>query len=308
MAMNWKKKAILAKIETTYGTDPTPTGSADAIQATNVTLNPMEGEDLSRNLERPYFGGQEMIVVGVYATLTFDVEMVGSGELGVAPAWGVLHRMCAMAETITATTSVEYDPISSALESGTLYINIDGTLHQLLGSRGTFVGTLNAQGIPVWRYTFTGLFVQPTTTALPTVDLTAFQTPQAVTKANTPTFTIGGTAMRMRSFELTRGAQVERRFMVNYEGIEIVDAVESVSCQVEAVALATYNPYTAPAGAPVAIQLIHGTTAATRVKIDIDRAKQRRPGYANQQNIIEWPLTFDPLPDEGDDGFKITLS
>jgi len=306
--MHWKKKAILAKIEETYGTDPTPTGSADAILATNVTLNPMEGEDVSRNIERPYFGGQEMIVVGLYATLTFDVEMVGSGELGTAPGWGVLMRMCAMAETITADTSVEYDPVTDSLESGTIYINIDGTLHKLLGTRGTFVATLNAQGIPVWRFTFTGLFVQPTDTAAPTVDLSAFQSPQAATKANTPTFTVGGVAMRMRTFELNRGAQVERRFLINYEAIEIVDAIESASCTVEAVPVATYNPYTAPYGDPVAIALVHGTVAATRVKIDIPRAKQRRPGYANQQNIVEWPLSFDPLPDEGNDGFKITLS
>jgi hypothetical protein len=308
MPFYWKKKVILAKAEAVYGTDPVPTGEANAILATNISLNPMEGEDVSRNLERPYFGAQEQLPVGLHSVLTFDVEMVGSGTLGEPPGWGVLHRACAMAETITEDTSVEYEPISSALESVALYINIDGVLHMLLGGRGNVVGTLNAQGIPVWRYTMTGLFAQPTATAAPVPDYSGFQTPQVANKANTPTFTIGGTAFRLRSFEFNRGAQVERRFLVGYEAIEIVDAVETLSCQVEAVALATYNPFTAPIGAPSAIALVHGTVAATRVKLDFPKAKQRRPGYTSEQNIVEWPLTFDPLPDEGNDGFKITLS
>jgi hypothetical protein len=268
----------------------------------------MEGEDVSRNLERPYFGAQQMIPVGLYATLSFDVEMVGSGELGTPPGWGVLHRGCACAETIVADTSVTYEPISTSFESLTFYVNIDGILHKMLGARGTFVAKLNALGIPVWSYTYTGLFVQPSSAAAPTPDYSVFQVPTAASKANTPTFTVDGVAMRMKSFEFNRGAQVERRFLINYEAIEITDAVESLSCTVDAVALATYNPFTAPAGDAVAISLVHGTVAETRVKLDFGQAQQRRPSYANDQNVVQWPLAFDPLPtDAGNDQWAITL-
>lgn len=307
--MYWKKKVILAKAETTYGDDATPTGAANAILATNVSLNPMEGEDVSRNLERPYFGGQQQLPVGLNVTLSFDVEMVGSGTLGVAPGWGVLVRACAVAEVVTATEKVEYSPISSALESATIYINIDGTLHVLTGTRGTFVAKINAQGIPVFSFSFTGLFNQPEAGVLPTPDYSIFQTPAIATTANTPTFTVGGLSMVLRSFEFDRGAQVEKRFLIGMEKIEIVDALESVKVQVEAVPLATYNPYTAPVGEPVPISLAHGTVPAKRVKFDFPNAAQRRPGYTNQQNIIEWPLTFDPMPSSaGNDQWKITLS
>ncbi len=307
--MYWKKKVILAKIETAYGVDPTPTGAANAILATNVSLNPMEGEDVGRNLERPYFGGQQQLPVGLNSTLSFDVEMVGSGALGTAPGWGVLMRACAVAEVITATTKVEYSPISSALESATIHINIDGTLHKLLGSRGTFVAKINAQGIPVFSYSFTGLFVQPATAAAPVPTYTAFKDPQIATSANTPVFTVGALPMILRSFEFDRGAQVEKRFLIGSEKIEITDAMESVKVQVEAVALAVYNPFTAPTGAPQPIALTHGTNPATRLKFDFGQAAQRRPGYTNQQNIVEWPLTFDPLPGPlGNDQWKITLA
>ena len=306
--MFWKKKVILAKIETTYGTDPTPTGTANAILCMNVNLEPMAGEEVSRNLERPYFGAQEMLPVGLHSVLTFDVEIVGSGTLGTAPAWGPLHRGCACAETITAATSVEYTPISEDMESLTLYMNIDGTLHKLTGAEGTWVAKFNSQGIPMFSYSFTGLFAQPTNTAAPTPNYDAFKVPQVAAKANTPTFTIGAWTPRLRSFEFDRGAKVEKRFLMNDERILIVDAMESLKTQVEAVGLATYNPYTAPLGAPAAIQLIHGTTAATRVQFDFPLAKQRRPSLSPQQDVVEWPLAFDPLPDEGDDQWKITLA
>lgn len=307
--MFWNKKALLAKIETTYGTDPTPTGAANAILATNVSLNPMEGEDVSRNLERPFFGGQENLPVGLHSTLTFDVEMVGSGTLGEAPGWGVLMRACAVAEVITADTSVEYTPISDALESATIYINIDGVLHKVLGARGTFQARVNAQGIPVFGFSFTGLFAQPTSTALPTVDYSGFQAPQVATSVNTPLFTVGATGLILRDFTFDRAAQVERRFLIGSEQVLITGAQETLAVQVEAVALATYNPYTAPTGNTVAIALTHGTVAEKRVNWTFGQAKQRRPGYANQQNIVEWPLTFDLLPTSaGDDQWKIELS
>lgn len=185
--MNWKEKVILAKIGVgDYPTDPTPTGAANAILSTNVNFTPMEGQGVSRNLERANFGAQEQLPTQLRATLTFDVEMVGSGTLGVAPGWGPLHRMCRCAETIVEDTSVEYTPITTGQEWGFIYINIAGVLFKLPGARGTWIMTLSAQGIPVWRYTFTGLFVQPTAAAMPVADFSLFQAPQVATKPRRP--------------------------------------------------------------------------------------------------------------------------
>ena len=43
----WRRQTILAKIETTYGTDASPV-AANAILASNVSFNPMEGQDVDR--------------------------------------------------------------------------------------------------------------------------------------------------------------------------------------------------------------------------------------------------------------------
>lgn len=306
----WKSKVLLAKIETTYGTDPTPTGSANAMLATNVSLAPMEGQDVDRNLEQPYFGASAMIPVGLFSTLTFDIELAASGAAGTVPAWSPLMRMCGAAETITASTSVEYDPITDDPESGTIYFMIDTVRHILKGARGTWTITVNAQGIPVLRFVMTGLFEAPTTQSKITPDYSDFLTPKVATKANTPTFTIGGTNFILRSFELALNNDVQQRLLIGYEGIQIVDRAESLKVTVEAVALGTYNPFTVAQNQTLkAIQLIHGTAAGNIVTIDVDQAQQKRlTGYSQEQNVLEWPLEFTPLPDAGDDQWKITLT
>lgn len=307
--MYWKSKTLLVKPEVTYGVDPVPTAGANGILATNVSLQPMEGEDVDRNLETPYFGGSAKIPVGLYAVLSFDVELVGSGAAGTAPAWGPLLRACGIAETVTPGTKVEYSPITDSPESVAIYLAIDTVRHVLLGARGTVVFKLNAQAIPVMSFTLTGLFAAPTTQAKITPTTTAFKTPLVATKTNTPTFTIGGTAMILRSFELNLGNQVERRLLVGYEGIHITDREEALKLQVEAVALATYNPFTIAQNQTLqAIALTHGVAAGYKASFDIASAQQHRlSGYANEQNVVEWPLDFTPLPTAGNDQWKLTL-
>jgi hypothetical protein len=69
------------------------------------------------------------------------VELAGSGTAGTAPAYGSILKACGFSETIVASTSVTYAPVSSSFSSVTIYYNVDGVRHKLTGCRGTF--TLN---------------------------------------------------------------------------------------------------------------------------------------------------------------------
>jgi hypothetical protein len=242
--------------------------------------------------------------------LTGSVELVGSGTAGTAPAWGVLMRACGVAETVTALTDVEYTPVSDNHESASLYFHIGPTRHVMLGTRGNVEITVNAQGIPVAKFTLTGLFVTPTDQARPTADLSAFQIPQVATNANTPVFTIGGTAFVLREMTFNLGNDVQPRLLIGRENILIVDRNESVSATVEAVPLATYNPYQiAQDRTRKALALTHGTVAGKIVSLAFPTCAQKRPTGLNQnQKIVEWPLQFTPLPTDGDDQWTITLT
>lgn len=309
MAKFWKSKTILAKSEVTYGVDPTPTGALNAILASDVTFTPMEADWLTRNVERRYMGAQPGIPTSFRSTLSMSVELVGSGTPGTPPGWDALIRACAAARVITANTSVEYSPVTNGHESAALYFDVDGTLYKMLGTRGTAVLTVNAAGIPVIAFTLTSLFTMPAEQPRLTPDYSAFRAPQAANKANTPTFTIGGTPFIMRSFSLTMNNDVQSRFLVGQEEILIVDRNEEVAVQVEAKVLTAYNPYAlAQSGDLQAIVLVHGNVAGRITRVDLPRAQQQQPGFTQEQNIVEWPLTFSPQPNAGDDQWKITLT
>lgn len=98
-----RKRVVLAKIESSYGTDPTPTGLANAILLRNLSVTPQEADFVGRDLLRPYMGNSEQLPVGIRALIDFEVEMVGGGTAGVAPGFGPLLRACGLGETLTAS-------------------------------------------------------------------------------------------------------------------------------------------------------------------------------------------------------------
>ena len=77
-----RNTAILAKIESTYGTDATPTEGANAILISNASITPLQAQNVKRDLIRPYMGNSEELLGAAYVEMTFDVELAGSGAAG----------------------------------------------------------------------------------------------------------------------------------------------------------------------------------------------------------------------------------
>lgn len=311
MAQFWNSKVMLAKIEATYGTDPVPTGALNAMLATNVRLSPMEGQDKSRDLELPYMGGQETIPSELHRKLTFDVELTPSGTPGVAPPWGVFMRGCGCAETIVASTSVTYNPISSGFDSICLYQWVDGTLFKFHGTRGTGTIKATAQDIPKASFEFTGLYSPATAMVQVTPDLAA-QLARKPTLANSAVsaFKIDGSDFVTRSFALNMGNTVSTRFLIGSESVIIEGRDETVEATVEAVALGDFDPWAlAVSQTPVELELRHGNTAGLISTLSVQAAQvQRTQSLENSQNRVEWPLRLKPLPVSGNDQWTLTLT
>ena len=102
-----RNTAILAKIESTYGTDSTPTEVANALLVSNVSINPLSAANVDRDLVRPYMGASEQLVGTAYIDLSFDIELSGAGTAGTAAAYGPLLRACGFAETLSASVRAE---------------------------------------------------------------------------------------------------------------------------------------------------------------------------------------------------------
>jgi hypothetical protein len=206
---------------------------------------------------------------------------------------------------------VTYNPVSDGHESLSIYLQIGGTQYVIRGARGTCTFELNASQIPYLKFEFKGLFTLPIEAVRANPTLAAFKKPLPVNNVNTPTFTLKGQDMVMRSFMLNMGNQVEGRFLVGEEEILIVDRADNIDTKVKAKALAAaFNPYALALGeATLPIVLKHGTVAGNIAQIDVAKAQMQRPqGLENTQNIVEWPLRMIPVPTNGNDHWTLTLT
>lgn len=307
--IRWTSKLLLAKIEATEGTDPTPTGAANAILAKNVRWSPMEGDDVSRDLETPYLSADAMIPANLRGRLQFDVELWPSGTAGVAPGWGPLLRGCGCQETIVADTSVTYEPISDAMESVTFYIWHGLTQQKLSGARGTCVMRWPAGALPMLEFDFLGLYATPTEVSQATPTYSGFLKPLIVNKANT-TFSLNSVDLVLREASLDLGGSVEPRMLVGREQILIPERAEAFSARVEAVPVSTLDPFSlAEDQTSFATTLVHGTAAGKIATLSLPTGQMRRPtGMENSQNVLEWPLQLTPLPSSGNDQWSLALT
>jgi len=230
--MLFRKKYILAKIESTYGTDPTPV-AGDAVLTKNLQINPQQGNRVNRDLDRSTIGNDPEIATSRYTTISFDVELAGAGAAGTAPAYGSLLRACGFSETINVGTDVQYDPVSASFESITLYYYHDGELHKITGARGTVSFDLSRDNIPMMSFTFTGLHNDPAAPTPITPDTADFTTPIPVTDANTPTYTVDSFAAKAEAFTLDIANNVVYRNVVNAESVIISDRAPAGSISFE---------------------------------------------------------------------------
>lgn len=308
MAQLTRKRTILAKIETTYGTDPTPTGAANAILVRNLTPTPLDAEQVGRELIRGYLGNFEQLNAASHVKLEFEVEMAGSGALGTAPAYGPLLRACGLSETITASTKVEYKPISTAFESVTIYFNNDGVNHKLTGCRGNVEMVINARQIPVFKFTFIGMYNAPTDTALPTCDYSAFLKPKVANNTNTTSFSFFSYSGVLETFNFNLNNQIDFRSLIGTEYVQLTNRAPAGELSIEAPALATKDFFAiSQAETTGAFTITQGTATGNKVKIDMAVVDINNPAYEDSNGVTMLKIPYQPIPVSGGDDFVITI-
>ena len=99
-----KKLAVLVAIEATVGTIVVPV-AADAIEVSDVTLTPIEGDEVDQGVIRPYFGASETTMVTLYRKIAFSVGFAGVGTVGDLPGWATLLRASACHGPLRSSTA-----------------------------------------------------------------------------------------------------------------------------------------------------------------------------------------------------------
>lgn len=310
MTQKWRQRCILAVAETTYGTDPTPTGASNAILCSEPTIRPLEGGTVDRQLLYPTMGASPLLHVNSHVVVEFGVELAGSGTAGTAPAYAPLLLACGLAETVVESTSAAYQPDSDADDSVTIYFHIGGSKHALTGARGNARLVLPSNDVPRIMFTFTGLWVDPAAASQPTPDFSSFTAPLTVSKTNTPTGKLHTLDAVIQSLEIDLGNVTPHRDLINSKAVPIADRQTTGRIVIEAPALGTKNFFTiAKAGSLGALQLVHGTTAGNICTIDAPKVQVLNPTYSESDSIamlnMDLRLTRD---DEGDDELVLTFT
>jgi len=203
-----RREVVAAKLETTYRTDSIP-GVGDAVYVVNPTYsseaNMIERSAGVKNSIAPY----QDIYGGRLAGISFDVEVKHSGTVDTAPEIGVLLKGCGFGETINASTSVVYEPVSTGFDSLTIHYYQDGKLKKLVGARGTVSFAGAAGGLLIASFVFTGHAngVEDAAILSPTYDGAA---PQPFLSAGFDWAGEGSSNLSLENFSLDVGIEISK--------------------------------------------------------------------------------------------------
>lgn len=292
MPLKSVKKIIQVKVESSYGVDAAPVIGTDDMLVSSFSIVPANIRYAERNSALPFFGAQDQIRAGETMSVEFDIELAGSGTVAGKPAYSPILRGCAMSETITPTTGPTiYALVTSGEESVTIYYNLDGQLHKILGAAGTAELKLAEGQIPVMHCTFEGLYGGIAAASFGTPVLTAFKKPLAMNKANT-TFSLHGYAAALASLTLTQGNQMEYKNRPNSERMHFTSrkSTGQVVIELPTVAAKAFVDICLNETTGI-LSMVHGTAAGQKVLIDAGQVQLTNPRYTDDANIAM--LTMD---------------
>jgi len=307
-----RKRSLLAKIESSYGSDPTATGSANYVEVVDLEIEPVASDEVEQETIRPYAGNYPVLLANTRVNLSFGVFMVGSGAAGTAPKYDPILKACGLSAATVSSTSVTYTPSTLATQSSvTFYVNYDGVRHKVTGCRGTFSISCAVNEIPRINFEMQGIFNTPTDTALPTVTKSLQPDPVLFKNGNTSSFSVFGFSGALQSWELDFANEVIYRELVGgTKEALITDRRPSGSMVIEAVALSSKNFFTLATGTTTGTNTwSHSGGAGNIVTVSCPQTDLGQPTYEDSDGITMLNLPFYATPtDAGSDEFSLAFT
>lgn len=318
--MIFERAITLAKIEGSYGVDPTPDATSDAF-ITSVPVVTVLGDHRERNVARAGFAMPGGINVGQGLQVEFSVELRGTdGTSDEPPKIFALFRACGMEQTIESLVQVTLTPTTSHDgESVALIVNYDGTQHLILGCRGTYTIDFNNNDVVMVNFTFSGKYAGTHATAVSfpagtfadTVDRLVFR------GANLNLNSVNSLVFENISFN--PNLNVFRRPGSNdgsgTHAYSIVGRAAEASLEPEAVALATLDPFALYGGSTEFdvswnVQDEDDTPGQQFTFNMYNCQLQEPPAYGQRESIRTWPITLKShgTIEDGNDDFDIVCT
>lgn len=310
MARLIRKTVILAKIETTSGVDAAPVNTTNALQVADLSITPLDAQNVDFNYVRAFFGDSGAAVGSASIKCSFTVMLAGSGTAATAPAWGALLQGCANGETLGLLTPnrVEYLPVTDLLKNLTIYWYDDGVLHKLLGCFGNVKLSAKSGEVAKLTFDFIGLDGGMTAVANVVPTLTAWKAPLAITKANVTDIQLGcsyavgaltgGTPYNSTGLTLDWGNQTAFAPMLTVEEVVLNDRKMSGAMSLDLTAAQEVTLMTSvKTNAVTSIGFVIGNVTGNKIMLHMPAVQLLNPKKEdfNGKRLIGFDLRVQPL-------------
>lgn len=241
-----RRTVILAKRETTYGTDPAMAPSADGVLAYDLDID-IKGEKLERPVLRDTLSPMPHVIGMKECNLTFKVELKGVGATTSIGNWeldDLLSGVGFNTGVYTGTTTVySLQSQESVMSSVSFIVNVDGNMHKVLGAKGTVKFNLSAGKYGECEFNYSGLFNPIGTGTL--YDLTGISEVKPPIVYNSG-FQIAGFSPVCSAAEIDLANNIVRRDSLNatygVAGFRLTDRKPTLSFDADAV-VESSNPF-----------------------------------------------------------------
>lgn len=303
-----RKTQVAVEIEAVEGTAET-LEAADAFLASNVDFQPAI-EMTERDPLRSNLSPWASIPGKRQATVTFDVDLVGTGTAGDSLPFADALKACGVEETLVADTSATYKPASDSVPSVTIGVYMDGKIYKTWGARGTFRLDL-ANGKPgVIHFTFTGAdWSEEDGSMLSGVTYNTTM-PPVLLSAN---FSIDSYAALIDSLSLDAGCEVTLISDINkasgFRSALISSRRPAVRFDPENVLAATHDFLGKwKAGSLMALSATLGSDAGNTIAISAPKIQYQEARLADRTGLSIFDLTGLCTVDAGDDEWQIQIT
>lgn len=311
-----QKGLLLAKIESSYGVDPTPTGAANtiAVVRSQVSFEP-DFERVTRDILDGSWERASGFNLLRTARMNFRVEARGnrttggtdtditSGSSAQAVEIDCLLKSCDLTPTYTPETTngardgyVIYKPVEPSDEgsSCTLYFYTGGKVHKITGAKGNVKGVFEAGRMAYFDFEFRGLYVAAADASLPgTITLLDCKPPLFGSAGatvgswspvfKTLNFDLGNAVVRREDAQSTNGIK----------GFIVSNRASKVTIDPEAVVEATH-PIWGDLETPTSrtITALLGTVSGNKVQLTC-KGESEAVSYGDRNNIRINNITYD---------------
>jgi hypothetical protein len=306
----WRLKALLFKLETTSGTDPIPTAAANGVLSQNFQIT-IQGDKLERVVDRAFFAANPYVLINRRVEIEFDFDPLGASGVGTTAPISPIMQACGHSETLVASTSSTFAPVSTALKSATMYFYWFDNLVNVNECRGSvsFDSTINQ-----WdkaHAKFTGLFAIPTASSNITPVLTTWRdgAVPAVTQA-TMLLTINSITVNAKMFTLDENGVIQIEEGSEFRDILLTNRAPGGTVRFYMPGASTFDLFSiasAHTRVPVACT-IDGGASLKRVTT-IPNAQFEMPKFVNVDDTVCIEASYTALPSTaGNDEYSMAFT